>query len=127
MVNSTWRGVAWAVGVLAITVMILVGFYKIAWLLLGAITSGVMARPVFDVVFLLEGPAYLISAITAWKWPWIAESVSLLTLAVIFARFHPWMISPFQRGLSVDYVFIAAASVAFFARLAMSRIEKKSV
>jgi hypothetical protein len=106
--------------------MILVAIYKIVWLLLGAITSGVWPRSVFDVANLLEGPAYLISAATAWKWPWVAESVSLLTLVVIFARFNPWTINPFQRGLSVDYAFIAAANVVFFTRMAMRRIEKRS-
>jgi hypothetical protein len=71
-------------------------------------------------------PAYLISTVTAWKWPWIAESVALLTLAMIFARFHPWEISPFQRGLWIDYAFIVAANVAFFARMSLRRAEMKS-
>lgn len=92
----------------------------------GGLSSGVSPSSVFDVVFLLEGPAYLISAATVWKWPWIAESVSLLTLAAIFAKFHPWTISQFPIGLSVDYVFIAAANLAFFARLTMSRVEARS-
>lgn len=45
--------------------MALAAIYKLAWLLLGAITSGIKPRSVLDVANLLEGPAYLIAALAA--------------------------------------------------------------
>jgi hypothetical protein len=75
---------------------------------------------------LMEVPTYLASAATAWKWPWIAESVAGLTLVVILARFNPWTISPFQKWLSFEYAFIIAANVAFFAKMSLRRSEMKT-
>lgn len=126
MVIQAKRTIMKSVLGLALVAMILAAIYKSAWLLLGVVTSGATPRSIFDVANLMEGPAYLISAATSWKWPWLAESASILTLFIIFARFHPWATSPFQRGLSVDYVFIAAANVIFFIKLALSRVERRS-
>ena len=126
MVSNTKQNIVRTAIIVAITVMMLVAIYKIAWLLLGAITVGVRPRSGFDVASLIEGPAYLISATTAGNWPWIAEFVSVLILVVILARFNPLTISPFQRGLSIDYVFIVAANVVFFSRMTMRRLEKRN-
>jgi len=97
-----------------ITVMILAAIYKITWLLLGAITSGVKPRSVFDVANLVEGPAYLAAALAAWKRPWIAETVAVLSLIVILLSFGPLTTGPVQRAFFVDYVFIVSANVVFF-------------
>jgi hypothetical protein len=51
--------------------------------------------------WILEVPAYFVSALNAWKWPWIAELVAAIALAVIFMRFKPWTVSPFQQGYPV--------------------------
>jgi hypothetical protein len=127
MVNNIKRTVVWSGIILASIVMLLIAIYQIVCLLLGILTSGVGPLSGFYVAYLLEGPAYLASAATAWKWPWIAESVAVLTLVVIFARFNPWTVSPFQRGLSLDYAFIIAANVAFFARMSLRRDKMKCV
>jgi len=102
---------------------ILAAIYKTAWLLLAAVVVGVSMRSVFDVADFLTVPAYLVSAAVAWKWPWIAETVASLSLAVILMRFHPWIVSPFQRGLAVDFVFILAANVLFFTAVLPRRFE----
>jgi hypothetical protein len=126
MVTDTKQSIA-RLGVnVIIAVMILAAIYKIAWLLLGAITSGVRPRSGFDVANLFEGPAYLLSALTAWKWPWIGEGVSILTLIVIFASFSQLTISPVQKAFFVDSVFIIAANAVFFASMAMSKPKKEN-
>jgi hypothetical protein len=107
--------------------MLSAGIYKGIWFLLGMSVLGVGPLSAFHVAGLIQAPAYLASAATAWRWPWVAETVAALTLVVILTRFHPWVISPFQRGLSVDYVFVIAANVAFFARMSLRRNEIKSV
>jgi hypothetical protein len=101
--------------------MLLVAIYKIFWLSMGtlALDSGPMPR--IYVVNLVLAPAYLISAATAWKWPWGAASVAGLTLIVIFTRFVPWTVSPFQKELSFEYAFVFAASVALFAKMLLRR------
>ena len=106
-----------------IALMLLAAIYKIAWLLLGAITSGIKLRSFFDVAFLLEGPAYLISAVAVWRRPWIAEVVSVLTVIVILASFGPLTTGSIQKGFFVDYVFIVSANAAFFARMMMRNRE----
>ncbi len=108
-----------------IAVMLLAAIYKIAWLLLGAITSGIKPRSFFDVANLLEGPAYLISAVAVWRRPWIAEVVSVLTVIVILASLGPLTTGPIQKGFFVDYVFIVSANAAFFASM-MVRNRKNS-
>jgi hypothetical protein len=119
------RVVLWSGVISASAVMLLVAIYKIVSLLLGTLAWGAGPLSGFDVAGLLEAPAFLASAVTAWKWPWIAESVAVLTLAVIFARFNPFTINPFQKALSLEYIFIIAANVAFVARLALCRVEMK--
>jgi hypothetical protein len=108
-----------------ISTMTLLAVYRVALLLLGAMIYGIKPISIFDVADLLGGPVYLLSAILAFRWPWIAELVSILTLAVIFARFHPWEMSPFQRGLTTDYEFIVLANVVFFANVFLRRDEAK--
>jgi len=127
MKGRTQRALARSVIIFASAVMLLVAIYKAAWLLLGAITSGVWPGSVFDAANLLEGPAYLVSAATAWTWPWIAEIVGLLSLAVILMRFNPWIASPFQRGLALDYAFIVAANAVFFTTVLLRRFETKDI
>jgi hypothetical protein len=102
-----------------IAVMIMAAIYKLAWLLLGAMTSGIKPRSLFDVANLLEGPAYLTAALAAWRRPWIAEAVAVLTLIVILSSFGPLTTGPVQRGFFVDYVFIVSANAVFFASMMM--------
>jgi hypothetical protein len=111
--------------ILASIVMLLVAIYKVIVSLLGTLAWGVGPLSGFDVAFLLEGPAYFASAVTAWKWPWVAETIASLTLIVILARFNPWTISPFQKVLSLEYVFIIAANVAFIEKWVLRRAEMK--
>lgn len=74
---------------------------------------------------LVEAPAFLGSAVTAWKWPWIAESVAVLTFVVIVARFNPWTISPFQKALTLEYAFLIAANVAFISKMTLRHFDSK--
>ena len=98
--------------------MLLAAIYKIAWLLLGAITSGIKPQSFFDVENLLEGPAYLTSAVAVWRrHPWIAEVISVLTVIVILASSGPLTTGPIQKAFFVDYVFIVSANAAFFASM----------
>lgn len=122
MVSGPKRSLRLVLGMF-IAVMVLAAVYKIAWLLLGAITSGVKPRSVFDVANLLEGPAYLIAALAAWRRPWIAEAVAVLTLIVILSSFGPLTTGPVQRGFFVDYVFIVSANAVFFASMTMRNRE----
>jgi hypothetical protein len=126
MVGGAKQSLRVIAGVL-IAVMLLASIYKIAWLLLGAITSGIKPRSLFDVSNLLEGPAYLISAVAVWRRPWIAEVVSVLTVIVILASFGPLTTGPIQNGFLVDYVFIVSANAAFFARMIMRNRENSGV
>lgn len=126
MVVNIKHAAMWSGIILASAVMLLIAIYKAIVLLVGTLALGTGPVSGFYVAFLIEAPAYLVSAVTAWKWPWIAESVAALTLAVIFARFNPWTISPFQKGLSLEYAFILAANVAFFARMSLRRSEMKT-
>jgi hypothetical protein len=126
MVSDTQRLVLRSGLVVASIAMLSAGMYKGIWFLLGMSVSGVGPLSAFHLAGLIQAPAYLASAATVWRWPWVAETVAALTLVVIFARFHPWIISPFQRGLSVDYVFLIAANVAFFARMSLRRTEMRS-
>lgn len=121
------RAVMWSGIISASVVMLLVGIYKLFLLLLGTLAWGAGPLSVFYVAFLMEAPAYLVSAATAWKWPWVAELVAILNLIVIFARFNPWTISPFRRGLTLEYAFIIAANVAFFARMSLRSAKMKSI
>lgn len=118
MMSGPKRSLRLVVGVF-IAVMILAAIYKIAWLLLGAITSGSKPRSLFDVANLLEGPAYLIAALAAWRRSWIAEAVAALVLIVILSSFGPLTTGAVQRGFFVDYVFIISANAVFFASMTM--------
>jgi hypothetical protein len=121
VVVNTRRGIAWSWLILASIALLLIAVYKILWLSLGILAVGFGKFSWFNVANLVEGPLYLASAATAWKWPWVAESVAVFTLVVIFARFNPWTVSPFQRGLSLDYAFIIAANVAVIAKMSLRR------
>jgi hypothetical protein len=122
MVSGPKRGLRLVVGVF-IAVMIMAAIYKLAWLLLGAMTSGIKPRSLFDVANLLEGPAYLIAVLAAWRRPWIAEAVAVLTLIVILSSFSPLTTGPVQRGFFVDYVFIVSANVVFFSSMTVRNRE----
>jgi hypothetical protein len=121
MVINIKRVVMWSGLILASIAMLLVAVYKTFWLLMGSMALDNGPIPGVYIANLVEVPVYLTSAVTAWKWPWIAESVAGLTLVVIFARFNPWTISPFQRWLSFEYAFIIAANVAFITRMSLRR------
>ena len=124
-----WRAkavLAWSGIILASTVMLLVAAFKIFWLAMGTLALDSGPLPGIYVANLIEVPAYLLSAATAWKWPWVAESVAGLTLIVILAKFNPWTISPFRRWLSFECAFIIAANVAFFARMSLRHVEIRS-
>ena len=121
--KSEQRIAARALLVAASAVMFLVAIYTGFVFLLEAVLSGVGPLSVFDVAYLMSAPAYLVSAATAWRWPWVAESVAVLTLVVIFSRFHPWTVSPFRRAFFLDYAFVVAANVAFFSWLWLRCVE----
>jgi hypothetical protein len=125
MVITIKRVIMWSGLIVACAVMLLVALYKAFWLSMGtlALDSGPMPRTYL--VNLILGPAYFASAATAWKWPWIAESVAGLTLVAIFARFIPWTASPFQPELFFEYVFIVAANAAFIAKILLRRAKMK--
>jgi hypothetical protein len=125
MVTNLERTVVRSAGYVFISVMIIVALYRVGLLVLGAMIWGIRLSSGFDVMDLLEGPLYLISAVVALRRSWIAELMAVTTLTVIFARFHPWAVSPFQRGLFTDYLFIASANVVFFANIWMRRTTSK--
>ena len=125
MVINIERVVIWSVVILASVVMLLVAMFYAFWVLMGSMALGVGPIPGIYIAHLMEVPAYFVSAVTAWKWPWVAESAAGLTLIVILANFNPWTISPFQRWLSFEYAFIIAANVAFFTRMLLRRVEAR--
>jgi hypothetical protein len=126
MVGNIQRNIARSVIILASIAMLTVAVYKSVWLLIGTLAWGIGPLDKFYVTSLVEVPAYFASAVTTWKWPWFAESVAVLTLAVILAWFNPWTIGPLlQRELSLEYVFIIYANVAFIAKLLLRRVEMK--
>lgn len=122
MVGGAKRHLRLITGV-CVAVMLLAAIYKNAWLLLGAITSGIKPRSFFDVANLLQGSAYLISAVAVWRLPWIAEVVSVLTVIAILASFGQLTTGSIQKGFFVDYVFIVSANAAFFASMTMRHRE----
>jgi hypothetical protein len=107
--------------------MLLVAIYKAFWLSMGtlALDSGPLPR-IYEANLILA-PAFLVSAATAWKWPWIAELVAGLTLVAIFSRLIPWTVSPFQRELSFEYAFMISANVAFIAKMSLRRAQMNGV
>jgi hypothetical protein len=125
MAGKTQRVVAWSVILLASVVMLLLAVYKAFWVSMGSLALDRGPIPGIYIANLIEVPVYFASAVTAWKWPWVAESVALLTLAVVFARFNPWTISPFQRWLSFEYAFVIAANVAIVAKMWLRRAKTK--
>jgi hypothetical protein len=127
MVGNTQRVFMRPAIIVATAVMLLVAIYRAIWLFLGILSSGVGPISSSDMAWILQVPAYFVSALTAWKWPWIAELVAVIVLAVIFMRFKPWTVSPFQRGLSCDYAFIVAANVVFFVKVLSRRLENKTI
>jgi len=127
MVSNTQRVATWSALTLASIVMLSVALFKVFWLLMGTLALDSGPMPKIYVINLVQAPAYLASASTAWKWPWAAESVAGLTLIAIFTRFIPWTVSPFQRELSFEYAFVIAANVAFFAVMSLRRAKMKSV
>ena len=125
MVSNTQRVVIRSGLILASIVMLLIALYKFFWLSMATLALDSGPIPRIYTVNLILAPAYLVSAATVWKWPWITESVAGLTLIAIFTRLIPWTISPFQRELSFEYVFIIAANVAFITKMSLRRAEMK--
>jgi hypothetical protein len=125
MVTNLERSVARSAGYVFITVMVLVAVYRIGLLVLGAMIWGIRPSSAFGLIDLLEGPLYLVAAVAALRRPWVAELVAVTTLTVIFARFHPWEVSPFRRGFITDYVFIVSANVVFLTSIWLRRTDLK--
>ena len=84
MVSNTRRVVTWLVLISSSIVMLSVALFKVFWLLMGTLALDSGPIPRIYVVNLVQAPVYLASAATAWKWPWVAESVAGLTLIAIF-------------------------------------------
>jgi hypothetical protein len=125
-VRVVTRLVLMLVLILSSAVMLSVALFKVFWLLMGTLALDNGPMPRIYVVNLVQAPAYLVSAATAWKWPWFAESVAGLTLVAIFTRIIPPPIFPYERYLSWEYAFVVAANVAFIAGMSMRRSEIKS-
>ena len=121
MVSKTRRIVTWLALILSSIVMLSVALFQVFWLLMGTLALDSGPIPRIYAINLIQAPAYLASAATAWKWPWVAESIAGLTVFAIFTRFIPWTVSLFQRELSFEYAFIIAANVAFFASMSLRR------
>ena len=121
MVSNTQRVVMWSGLILASIVMLLVAIFKVFWLSMGTLALDSGPIPRIYLVNLMQAPAYLASAATAWKWPWVAESVAGLTLIAIFTKIIPPPVFPYERYLSYEYAFIIAANVAFFAKMSLRR------
>jgi len=126
-VSNTNRAVAWLVLILSSIAMLSVALFKVFWLLMGmlALDSGPIPR--IYVVNLIHAPAYLASAATAWKWPWVAESIAGLTLIAILTRIIPPPAFPYERYLTYEYLFILAANLAFFAAMSLRHDRMKAV
>ncbi|GGH09378.1 hypothetical protein GCM10011586_27340 [Silvibacterium dinghuense] len=77
--------------------------------------------PKIYIINLVQVPAYLASALTAWRWPWVAECVAGLTFIAVITKVIPPPIYPYQGYLSEEYAFIAAANVAFITTMFMKR------
>jgi len=127
MVSNTRRVVTWLVLISSSIVMLSVALFKVFWLLMGTLALDSGPIPRIYVVNLVQAPVYLASAATAWKWPWVAESVAGLTLIAIFTKIIPPPVFPYESYLSYEYAFIFAANLAFFASMSLRRIKMKSV
>lgn len=127
MVSDARRFAMWAVMVLSIIAMLSVAVFKGFWLLMGTLALDSGPLPRIYVINLVQAPAYLASALTAWKWPWVAECIAALTLIAIFTKLLPPPTFPYQRYLSWEIAFIVAANVAFFAVMSLRRTKRKGI
>jgi hypothetical protein len=127
MVSDPRRVVTWLVLVLSIIVMLSVALFKVFWLVMGTLALDSGPMPKIYLINLVQAPTYLASALTAWKWPWVAECVAGLTFIAIFTKVIPPPIFPYARYLSWEYAFIAAANLAFFAVLFLRRGITRSI
>jgi hypothetical protein len=107
--------------VLSIVTMFAVALFKMFWLLMGVLALDGGPMPKIYVINLVQAPAYLVSALTAWKWPWLAEFIAGLTLAAILTKIIPPPIFPYKGYLFEEYAFIAGANLAFFAAFLLRR------
>ena len=121
MVSDPRRVVTRSVLVLSIIVMLSVALFKVFWLVMGTLALDNGPMPKIYLINLVQAPAYLVSALTAWKWPWLAECAAGLTLIAIFTKVIPPPIFPYERYLSWEYAFIVAANAALFAVLSLHR------
>lgn len=121
MVGGTRRITAQSMLVLSIITMLAVALFKLFWLLMGVLALDGGPMPKIYVINLVQAPAYLVSALTAWKWPWLAEFFAGLTLVAILTKIIPPPIFPYERYLFWEYAFIVAANVAFFAAVLLRR------
>jgi len=127
MASNTRRVVTWLALISSSIVMLSIALFKVFWLLMGTLALDNGPIPRIYAINLIQAPAYLASAATAWKWPWVAESVAGLTLIAIFTKIIPPPVFPYERYLSYEYAFIIAANVAFLAGMSLRRIKMKSV
>lgn len=127
MVSDTRRFVKWTVLVLSIIAMLSIALFKGFWLLMGTLALDGGPMPRIYVINLVQAPAYLASALTAWKWPWVAECVAVLTFIAIVTKLIPPPTFPYQRYLSWELAFIVAANVAFLSVMSLRRLTRGSV
>ncbi len=121
MVSNTRQVTAQAMSVLSIITMLAVALFKVFWLVMGVLALDGGAIPKIYLINLVQAPAYLVSALAAWKWPWLAEFVAGLSLVAILTKIIPPPIFPYERYLSWEYAFIVAANIAFFAAVSLRR------
>ena len=125
--SNTNRVVTWLVLILSSVAMLLVALFKVFWLLMGTLALDSGPIPRIYVVNLIQAPAYLASAVTAWKWPWVAESIAGLTLIAVLTRIIPRPAPPYERYLTYEYVFILSANLAFFAAISLRRSRMRAI
>lgn|GEM_PF-2853623 len=117
MVSDIRRVAAWSALTLSIIVMLGVALFKMFWLSMGTLALDGKSIPRIYVINLVQAPAYLVSALTAWKWPYVAKTVSMLTLIALLTKIISPPVFPYQDDLFFEYAFILAANVAFLAML----------
>src|ERR1700754_3685947 len=113
MVSNIRRIALRSVLTLSIVVMLGVALLKIFWLTMGTLALDGKQIPKIYVINLVQAPAYLVSALTAWKWPYVAETVSVFTLIALLTKIISPPVFPYQNYLFSEYAFILAANVAF--------------
>jgi hypothetical protein len=110
--------------VAAICLMVLVAAFQAFWLLMGSLALDRGPIPRVYWLNVVRFFCFLVSAVTLWKWPWIAISVAWVDLFLILSGFSPWedhSATTFFFQFMFDHIFFIAANAGFVAAVLLRR------